>query len=186
MSSITFEKSSRKNRKVQRVCVICSTQFYTYPSNVRYHKANFCSKECQYTYMGSKESPIRKPKAIRICIHCNKEFEILAWRLKDPNRGKFCGIGCRRDYRLGEQSANWKGGITPINRNLRSRKVVLDWRKEVLKKDNYTCIWCGATEKLEVDHIKPFATYPLLRAVVSNGRTLCRPCHIKTFTKQKV
>jgi hypothetical protein len=39
-------------------------------------------------------------------------------------------------------------------------------------------VWCGKTkEKLEADHIKPFALFPELRFDISNGRTLCLPCH---------
>jgi 5-methylcytosine-specific restriction endonuclease McrA len=33
---------------------------------------------------------------------------------------------------------------------------------------------------LEADHIKPWAYFPSLRFELSNGRTLCRPCHDKT------
>lgn len=63
-----------------------------------------------------------------------------------------------------------------------------DWRVAVLKRDNYTCQTCGvrsakgARVRFDVDHIKPYATHPHLRTEVSNGRTLCRPCHTKTET----
>lgn len=61
------------------------------------------------------------------------------------------------------------------------------WRKAVFKRDNYTCIWCGIKGSepkgfLNADHIKPFSLYPELRFELSNGRTLCVPCHKKTDT----
>ena len=58
-----------------------------------------------------------------------------------------------------------------------------NWREAVFKRDNYTCQGCG--EKgvyLNADHIKPFAYFPELRFELSNGRTLCVPCHKKTDT----
>lgn len=62
------------------------------------------------------------------------------------------------------------------------------WRSEVFQRDDYTCQMCrarsgkGVTVKLEADHIKPFAAFPELRFDVSNGRTLCKPCHRRTPT----
>ncbi len=31
---------------------------------------------------------------IRVCQHCQKEFTIERWRLKDPSRGKYCSQKC--------------------------------------------------------------------------------------------
>ncbi len=54
------------------------------------------------------------------------------------------------------------------------------WRKDVLKRDNYTCQRCGAkSARLNVHHVKPFALYPELRLDVNNGVTLCDKCHIQ-------
>lgn len=58
-----------------------------------------------------------------------------------------------------------------------------DWRTAVFKRDNWTCQDCGQHGgTLNADHIKPQSLYPDLRFTVSNGRTLCRPCHKKTPT----
>jgi hypothetical protein len=91
-----------------------------------------------------------------------------------------------------EKNPNWKGGITPINKAIRSSVEYKLWRKAVFERDNYTCIWCGVrsskkkTVILNADHIKPFAYYPELRFAIDNGRTLCKNCHEKTNTyKQK-
>jgi Restriction endonuclease len=56
------------------------------------------------------------------------------------------------------------------------------WRSAVLTRDGHMCVFCGSTEKLEADHIKPKSAFPDLKYDVSNGRTLCRPCHMKTAT----
>ena len=89
---------------------------------------------------------------------------------------------------LGEKNHFWKGGITPINRRIRSSREYKIWRIAVFERDNYTCIWCGAKNceeqkvVLNADHIKPFAYYPELRFAIDNGRTLCEPCHKTTDT----
>lgn len=83
----------------------------------------------------------------------------------------------------GENSPNWKGGITPINTKIRNSKEYADWRTAVFKRDDYTCQECGSRGyKLQADHIKPFAYFPELRLVLENGRTLCVPCHKLTDT----
>ena len=62
------------------------------------------------------------------------------------------------------------------------------WRTLVFERDDFTCQECGIKNGLgktvyfHADHIKPFAYYPEFRFEVSNGRTLCVPCHRKTPT----
>jgi len=87
----------------------------------------------------------------------------------------------------GENHYNWKGGITPINLQIRHSLEYKLWRTAVFQKDNFTCIWCGDNRggNLNADHIKQFAYYPELRFAIDNGRTLCRECHKKTYTYGK-
>lgn len=95
------------------------------------------------------------------------------------NKGK---IGVYTSKRKGEKSNFWKGGVTPINRKIRTSTEYYLWRKSVFERDNYACIWCGSVEKIEADHIKPFSLFPELRFAIDNGRTLCNPCHRTTDT----
>lgn len=83
-----------------------------------------------------------------------------------------------------ENNPRWKGGITPINQQIRTSREYSLWRQAVLKRDRYTCVIGGPShgKKFHVDHIKRFADYPELRLEVSNGRTLCIDCHKKTET----
>ena len=62
-----------------------------------------------------------------------------------------------------------------------------NWRKAVFECDSYTCQECGSKKELHPHHIRPFAKYPELRFITSNGKTLCSVCHGKkhgmTFSK---
>lgn len=53
------------------------------------------------------------------------------------------------------------------------------WREKVLNRDGYICIMCSSKKNLEVDHIKPWCKFPKLRFIISNGRTLCKKCHLE-------
>lgn len=85
-----------------------------------------------------------------------------------------------------ENHPNWKGGTYNKNRKIdMQRKNYRDWRKLVIERDKYTCVWCGGNKDLHVDHIKPYSLYPDLRYDLSNGRTLCAECHKGTETYGK-
>ena len=83
----------------------------------------------------------------------------------------------------GSESRNWQGGKTAGGVIIRYSSESKAWRKAILERDDYTCQMCKVRGGvLEVDHIKPFAYFPELRLELSNGRTLCRPCHRATDT----
>ena len=84
--------------------------------------------------------------------------------------------------RRGANCYFWKGGVTPIHAKIRTSLEYRLWREAVFERDNHTCIWCGSVEKIEADHIKPFAYFPELRFAIDNGRTLCHSCHTTTET----
>jgi hypothetical protein len=92
------------------------------------------------------------------------------------------------DARRGEKSHFWKGGISTANEIARKSVEYAMWHEECIRRDDYTCQDCGNRSgnghrvELHVDHIKPFSIFPELRYVVSNGRTLCKPCHEATDT----
>jgi len=105
--------------------------------------------------------------------------------LRNKKRPLFSDITIKRmsDAQRGEKNNMWKGGITPINKIIRTSKEYNIWRDKVFKRDGYKCQMCPQVGgKLHADHVKPFAYYPELRFDVNNGRTLCVPCHKKTET----
>lgn len=85
---------------------------------------------------------------------------------------------------LADKNPMWKGGITPLNKMIRTSTEYKLWRTAVFARDGYACVWGGKEHgsKLQADHIKPFALYPELRFAIDNGRTLCVACHRKTDT----
>lgn len=85
--------------------------------------------------------------------------------------------------RRGEKAPNWQGGKVAERKRIRGSYEYRVWRNSVFEKDDFTCQICGVKGGfLHADHIKPFAHFPLLRLSLLNGRTLCVPCHKKTFT----
>ena len=83
----------------------------------------------------------------------------------------------------GASNWNWRGGITAESTRVRNSTEYRKWREQVFRRDSYTCQTCGARcgngkdVKLNAHHIKPFARYKELRLDISNGLTLCKPCH---------
>lgn len=84
----------------------------------------------------------------------------------------------------GDKSPVWKGGVS-YSRNERFTSDYVKWRKEVYKRDLYTCQCCGAKSKkglqvsLNAHHIMNWKDNPLLRYSVENGVTLCEKCHLE-------
>ena len=111
---------------------------------------------------------------------CSNEFKVPL----SLDRVKYCSQSCRGKNRIGGISANWKGGITPINfveRN-KFRQTLL---RVILERDNYKCQICESDKNLQVDHIQSWAEFKELRFDPDNCRTLCDRCHYKiTYNRE--
>ena len=108
--------------------------------------------------------------------------------LGDSKRGeKSCWYGKR-----GEGTPNWRGGTTPLAQQIRTTPEYAEWRLGVLRRDRFTCEFCGSRVDLEVDHfprkfslilrengIKTVEQVPECTELwdLDNGRTLCYHCH---------
>lgn len=146
-------------------CLFCKSSF-TAPI---WRKSKTCSYKC------SNNLPKSRMKGKKVSDETKK-------KMSDIKKGIIPKNILRGDFN-GEKNNFWKGGITPLHKKIRGSKEYKDWRTEVFKRDNYTCIECkshGIT--LQAHHIKPFAYYPELRLVINNGQTLCIDCHKKTDT----
>lgn len=80
----------------------------------------------------------------------------------------------------GENHWNWKGGISGENVKIRQSQEYKQWRNDVFRRDNWTCVMCEYRSKksgdIKADHIKPFHLFPDIRLDINNGRTLCLNC----------
>jgi hypothetical protein len=89
----------------------------------------------------------------------------------------------RKNARYGADNPLWKGGAREKRKREMKGYPYRDWRTAVFTRDNWTCQCCGICGGyLEADHIKPWCAFPDLRYDVNNGRTVCRPCHVKLDT----
>lgn len=159
----------------------CGKSFYIPPSRIN-GKPKFCSRQCS-----SKRYLTNEPS---LCAFCGTEFYCSKSQQKYRNR-KHCSVKCMglaNTKRAEERNAINPPSTGVLNRRLRYSKKANEWRKAVFERDDYTCQFCGARNGmgkrivLEADHIKPWAYFHELRFEISNGRTLCKPCHKTTET----
>lgn len=167
---ISVAQQNVKNRKPSKIkgekdviliCGNCGNDFNVVAS--RKNRAKYCCKKCYSIHQTTIKSKLKGKKLSKSHVE----------NLKKSHIGK-----------VGSLSSNWKGGITKESFKIRNSKEYKCWRLKVFERDNYKCVLCGYDKGniLQADHIKPFAYYPELRLDISNGRTLCKPCHEKTDT----
>ena len=77
-----------------------------------------------------------------------------------------------------ELNPNWQGGITEESDLIRKSDKYIEWRKKVLKRDNYTCQKYGVRGgELIAHHINNFSNNKELRLDINNGITLSKSAH---------
>ena len=96
---------------------------------------------------------------------CGNEIIVRGDYLKSK---RTTSCGCLKKEMVGENSSNWKGGITPIREYLRVLPVVIKWVEDAKENVNYTCELIGKQCYVETHHIKPFCEL-VMEAHVLNG-----------------
>jgi hypothetical protein len=85
----------------------------------------------------------------------------------------------------GAGNVNWKGGISKERDKLKATLEYKAWAFSVYSRDRFLCQLCGTKcKRPEAHHIKPLRDVPDLALEISNGITLCGPCHELTYGKE--
>jgi hypothetical protein len=169
-----------------KICLVCGKEYIRkYRKN---RSNNFCSLDCYHNWMVSKSNN-SSTKFKKGCTFPTKGKKLSPERYKQLSDAGFF------KPKFGEKSGNWKGGRTPLGIAIRTMSEYKNWRTKVFQRDKYICQCCKSTNrKLQVHHIIPF--YKILDQYkikslkdartcqllwdVSNGQTLCVPCHKQT------
>jgi 5-methylcytosine-specific restriction endonuclease McrA len=163
-----------KDHRKEKHCPTCSKKFTIPKSKVQ----KYCSYKCN-----PRAKPVTdKPKMEKRCPICFCKFETYK---SQPH--KHCSRECFNKAtsirQRGKKSNLWKGGKTKRSRYVRAHKLYAQWRKKILKRDDYTCQSCLRSFSevkngtLHAHHIIPFAENKRKALKVSNGITLCKNCH---------
>ena len=140
-------------------CLICDTP-------VSGSKRRFCSNSCAGKWK------IQNSPNVKQALDAGREH---------PNRAE--GIrrfmtGRPRPNMRGENNPNWNGGTYSDERHREMGRVEYKvWRLSVLKRDNFACVLCGKTGRLEAHHIRPWSTDRDAWYDPANGVALCVSCH---------
>jgi len=183
--NVPWNKGKRDNKIV--ICPTCNNKIRT-----RYDGQVYCNQRCY-----SKSPKLKRLSKKSYLILNNKKKR---WRKGTGGKGFVNKTTFKkRDPRiLGKNNPRWKGGITKFQEKVRKLPEYSLWRKNIFKRDNWTCQICGIKGcKLEAHHIKEFnlilKTMKILKIKeaikcselwnTNNGVTVCLDCHNKTKTK---
>lgn len=145
-------------------CVGCHAIFQV-PAN-RKDKAKYCSKACR----------LQTESVTRPCAQCG--IEVTRARATMRQERIYCSRECQHNY----QSEHCRAQNHPLWRNAPKRQMGSNWtrqRRAALRRDNFTCQLCGATDHLEVHHLKPARHFivPERSNSLDNLQTVCSTCH---------
>ncbi len=131
-----------------------------------------------YTTRNKREANLHNPRRLEIN---NKISKTLTNKYDDINERKKISAN-RQEISVEE----WKEFIIPENKQFYKSQEYKEWRKAILKRDNYTCAMCKVRGgKLQSHHIKPKCKFPELKLEISNGICLCHSCHNLTKNNEQ-
>jgi 5-methylcytosine-specific restriction endonuclease McrA len=199
MLDTLMEREHRRGRVKEgqyRTCQVCNKQFYKPPSHVKKWPGVTCSRACCAVLRW-------RDRVQRECEHCGKSFLVRHDQIP-KGFGRFCSnlcngladrqratLQCRRCgcdfevstyYETGKKKPSYCGIECWLNC---PKKFGVPHRSNIFKLKHKklwlgkTCIRCGATKGLTLDHIIPRFAGGL--ATEENAQTLCMPCNRRKF-----
>ena len=185
-----------KNANADVICSNCGEKFNilictTKNSDGSIKKNIYCSSECKAEHQKITLRGENNPKyrSIRIeCSFCGKSLQKTPNYIESRNN-IFCSSDCKADWQSkflrGENNPNYDSTISEEEREIRRNfDGYAYWRREVFKRDNFTCRICGYRRggNLNAHHLDGYNWCKEKRTDINNGVTLCDNCH-KEFHK---
>lgn len=135
----------------------------------------FCTRACKDTYFRGKQTSIRTQIN---CAFCKTEFVVLPHRLETA---KFCSQSCLAKSKIGNASANWKGGLMAVrcvdckNEISYSAKRCVDCCA-IARSGEHNHMWKGGVSTL-VQRIRKSRAYKYWRKhVFQRDNYTCQAC----------
>lgn len=183
-------KNGSRSETIDVVCSVCGKQISRQKCQAEKWDIHFCSGACRGKWQSEHRTGENNPKYSRVtkaCEMCGKRFE--AWPCIERDT-RFCSKECRNDWQstrmMGENHYNWHGGVTNWKSSMMAKREYKEWRETVLNRDGRKCTECGTTSNLHAHHIIGVQEAPDLIYDVSNGKTLCKHCHMKAHRKKDI
>lgn len=175
-------EAPRESKLISKECLACGKEIKVIPARINTHK--YCSLKCSNSHR-KRELKVKDIERVKNCKNCGREMnwfddEFRHKPMATWEKMKFCSKQCADEGGLryqGEEHPNWNPDKT-------SRTGQQKWVNAVHAKNDYICQHCGADPSKEdtylvAHHIESWAENEELRFDVSNGMTLCVPCHDK-------
>lgn len=162
-----WNKGSRNISFISKVCERCGNSYEGEPKigMAVWMNRRFCSKSC-----ATKNN--KRRLGTTHSIETRKKISLAHPKGKDS------------PYWIKDRSKLKR--FSDIAKDRRSYSYT-DWRRRVLKRDNYACLMkderCAG--RLEVHHILSYFVYPELRYDINNGITLCHAHHPRKRAEEK-
>ncbi len=200
---IPWNKGKQIVNKTEGKCLYCHKSKIIFPWMIKWKRGQFCNRACRTLYQKGKAPLVRGWKhtveareKIRLSSLGRKLTKTSRDKISLKNSGTKNGMYGKThsniykqflSSRRGEQTPNWKGGITVKNKLVRTSAPYSAWRKSVFIRDNFICQICFLRGgSLRANHIKRFIDYPLLRLEIDNGITICTRCDYQfVFNREK-
>ena len=126
----------------------------------------------------------KKCKGCGIVFYVTQSRNALGW-------GVFHSKKCQQQYQLQENSPQWRGGLTSLQKVIRMHSKSAEWKRKVFERDNYRDWFSGCKGDLEAHHIVPFSKLLKMHNIksledalkcdalwdINNGITLLKSTH---------